>query len=175
MASQTRFSVFKQVQTHNPRNIFSAERPRLIHWSHYVEQIFLAQQLRTDIYVGLQYLSNFAPILPLYSRIAQTARRVYVFAIVDLQMDTQPFQVIPLTPQDQLVKEWFVVFADPQESRVLSAIETTPPGASTRTFDGVLTSDAGIAAHVVRQINRQFDLSPAEHKSAGPPPDNAAG
>lgn len=149
------FSVFHLVSQQNPHNIFSTERRHLIHWSHYVESLILEQKLQTPVYVGLQSTRHFGPIYARYQQIAQVTGDVYVFGVPDVHYKAvEGIQFVDLSPLDPLTREWFVIFQHKKEARALLAVEHTRPEYPTRrSFEGILTSDRGMIAEVIRQLD----------------------
>ncbi len=157
------FSVFHLISQQNPRNIFSAERRRLIHWSHYVENLILEQKLQTPVYAGLQSTRHFGPIHARYQQIARVAGDVFVFGVPDVHYKVaEGIQFVDLSLLDPLTREWFVIFQHEKEARALLAVERTrPENPMRRSFEGILTSDRGMIAEVIRQLEDHYNLTPS--------------
>jgi DICT domain-containing protein len=144
MHNTLNFSVACLVDEQAVENIFTGRTDLLVRWSSGIEKAIINYQLKTPVYVGVQHLRQFKPILERYRRIASFAHGVWVFG----QSDAEPMAVnglhyVSLHPDDKLVREWFLVVNEAAYARALVAREITPPGTpqAQRMFQGVLTSD----------------------------------
>jgi DICT domain-containing protein len=104
----------------------------------------VTRQLQAQVFAGFQQLRYVQPVLPRYTRVAQTAE-TYVFGQPgDIEIDVPNLQVVELDTQDDLVREWFLVVMHPGYQRALVAREMTAPGTphARRLFRGIITSES---------------------------------
>lgn len=84
--------------------------------------------LRTNrsgrVYAGFGKLSQLQPIINRYLRIADVSEYVYVFGEPDWQPPRHPnIRVIPLRPDFQLAREWFVITSSPSLTTSFVAVD----------------------------------------------------
>ena len=84
--------------------------------------------LRTNrggrVYAGFEKLSQLQPIIDRYTRIADVSEYVYVFGQNDWQPPRHPnIRVIPLKPDFQLSREWFVITSSSTLTTAFVAID----------------------------------------------------
>jgi DICT domain-containing protein len=113
--------------------------------SYEIENASLIDGARTRVFAGFQRFSKFLPQVARYRRLAAIAESIYVFGVAD----TPPPAIanvtyVPLSPRDQLAKEWFLVsygrdyasalateetsdFDDPDEQRLFRGVWTFNP------------------------------------------------
>jgi hypothetical protein len=145
------FSVYELIEKRSASNIFLTNESHMIHFSRIIERDILLCQLNCSVYVGIQSLSHLIPIIDRYQQIAQVAEGVYVFGVADMTVPQLPsLNLVLLSPDLKLSREWFIVVNHPDYARVLSAREI---GASSnehseRTFKAILTSDRKIVDYV---------------------------
>lgn len=113
--------------------------------SHEIEDTIINNQLPVDFYAGFQRFSSFMRQLRRYRRLAAVCRRVYVWGVPDVDPPPMPgIEFIPVAPDTDLAREWFLVVDTPQFYTALLTREETygqelPKGA--RRFRGVWTYD----------------------------------
>jgi len=84
--------------------------------------------LRTNrsgrVYAGFGKLSQLQPIIDRYLRIADVSEYVYVFGQPDWRPPRHPnIRVIPLRPEFQLAREWFLITASPSLATSFVAVD----------------------------------------------------
>ena len=78
--------------------------------SYQIENASIEDMVRTRVFSGFQRLSKFLPQMERYRKLAEVAESVYVFGVDDVMPPPIPnLTYVPLRPQDQLSKEWFLV------------------------------------------------------------------
>jgi hypothetical protein len=150
------FSVYYLINISSIMNIFT-EKPRILaFWSHRIERAIIDYRLRTDVYVGFQKSSRFAPVIPQYEKMDAIARSVWIFGELDARYSqlSDTFRFVDLSRRAALRREWFVVVNTPEYARALVAHEITDPDTpqDERLFQGVLTSDTYLIGHIERRL-----------------------
>lgn len=156
-ADQACFSVYNLLNPASVLNIFT-EKPRILaFWSHRIERAILDYNLETDVFVGFQKLSRFAPVLPQYQHIAHQSTNTWVFGTGDASYPelASDLNFVHLQPTDKLYREWFLVVNTPTYTRALVARELTDPDdpADQRQFEGILTSDVRVVSELVYHLH----------------------
>jgi DICT domain-containing protein len=144
MVDTWNFSVARLVDESAVENIFTARTDLMMRWSSDIEKAIISHRLTAPLYVGVQHLRQFKPILNRYRRIATFAQGIWVFGQPDAEHSVvKGIHFISLQPADLMVHEWFLVVNASSYARALVAREVVSPGASKaqRLFRGVLTSD----------------------------------
>ncbi|HSH03234.1 MAG TPA: ATP-binding protein [Anaerolineae bacterium] len=109
-----------------------------------IENVIMDNSLPVDFYAGFQKYSAFMRQKERYERLAQVARRVFIFGIPDVEVPVIPgIEFIPLTPDDNLALEWFLVVNAPYFYTSLLTRETDERDEVTgeRQFAGMWTHD----------------------------------
>ena len=137
-------SLYKLI-TDEFRNLMSVNTVDMMNIiSHQIEDVIMANNLPVDFYAGFQRYSFFLRQLPRYQRLAQSARRVYVFGIPDETPPVIPgIEFIPLDENDALTDEWFLVVNEPYfyTSLLTRELEGQDVISGTRRFEGIWTHD----------------------------------
>ena len=129
--------------------------------SYQVEDIVIDNELPVDFFAGFQRFSHFRHQNQRYHRLAQVARRVYVFGEADITPPTIPgVQFIPLAPGDPLIREWFLVVNTPSFFTALLTQEM--PGADPirgdRRFRGLWTYDEQVISNAYLLLSQLLRL-----------------
>jgi DICT domain-containing protein len=138
-------SLYRTIPAEIGDSVFVNSVPLMNVISHEIEDVVVSNGLPVDFYVGFQRFSFFLRQLKRYQRLASVCRRVYVWGIPDVTPPSLPgIEFIPLTPQMELAREWFLVVNTPGFFSALLTREVTygqdlPKGA--RRFRGVWTYD----------------------------------
>lgn len=75
-----------------------------------IENATLVDGAETVIFAAFQGMSKFIPQVKRYRKLAEKAKHVYVFGVVDCPIpEIENITYVPLKPADQLAKEWFLV------------------------------------------------------------------
>ena len=137
-------SLYKLI-TDEFRNLMSVNTVDMMNIiSHQIEDVIMDNNLPVDFYAGFQRYSFFLRQLPRYQRLAQSARRVYVFGIPDETPPVLPgIEFIPLDEEDALADEWFLVVYAPYfyTSLLTRELEGQDPLSNKRRFEGIWTHD----------------------------------
>ena len=132
------FSLFNLVDWQDTSSIFTGRRALLARWSHSIEKTILERGLTVDMLAGFQSLDRIAPVLPRYRQIATVAHSVTVIGLPSATLDLAGLNILPLHPNDKLVREWFLIVRHPDYNRALIAREIDH---ALHSFRGILTSD----------------------------------
>ncbi len=115
--------------------------------SYEIESVVMNNFLAVDFYAGFQRYSHMHAQRSRYERLANIARRVYVFGLPD---DTLPpisgIEYVPLAENSALAEEWFLVVNTPYFYTTLITKEVAGPDPITgqRRFEGAWTFDERI-------------------------------
>lgn len=104
------FSVYGLVQRVKQSATMVSHRKTMTYISYEIENATLIDKASPIIFSGFQRLSKFMPQIRRYQRLAKRAKAVYVFGEADMMPpEIENVTYVPLKPDDQLVKEWFLV------------------------------------------------------------------
>jgi signal transduction histidine kinase len=126
--------------------------------SHEIEDTVINNRLPVDFYAGFQRFSFFIRQFRRYQRLAAVCRRVYVWGIPDVDPPPMPgVEFIPVSPDMELAREWFLVVDTPQFYTALLTREETygqelPKGA--RRFRGIWTYDPDLVGRAYLLISQ---------------------
>jgi len=132
------FSLFNLVNWQDTSSIFTERRALLARWSHSIEKTILERGLAVDMLAGFQSLDRIAPVLPRYRQLATVAQSLTVIGLPSATLDLSGLNILPLNPNDKLVREWFLIVRYSDYNRALIAREIND---APRSFRGILTSD----------------------------------
>ena len=132
------FSLFNLVNWQDTSSIFTERRALLARWSHSIEKTILERELAVDMLAGFQSLDRIAPVLPRYRQLATVAQSLTVIGLPSATLDLSGLNILPLNPNDKLVREWFLIVRYSDYNRALIAREIND---APRSFRGILTSD----------------------------------
>lgn len=141
------FSVYRLVERARQSMPIIQHRRTMSVISHEIEDATLIDYAKTTVFSSFQYMSKFLPQINRYTRLAQVADSVYVFGVPDVELPAIPnITYVPLSEDDQLTKEWFLVsFGERYYSALateeLSKFSDPDP---LRQFKGVWTFDYGL-------------------------------
>jgi DICT domain-containing protein/putative methionine-R-sulfoxide reductase with GAF domain len=128
--------------------------------SHLVEDQVIKHGLAVDFYAGFQRFSFFMRQVERYRRLAEVARRVYVFGIADVEPPVIPgVQFITLPPDSTLTKEWFLLVDTPHFWTTLATREVEGVDIATngRKFDGIWTFDVDLVNRIALLISQVLE------------------
>lgn len=117
------------------------------HISYEIETVVMNNFLAVDFYAGFQRYSYMHAQRARYERLANIARRVYVFGIPDDNLPpVSGIEYIPLAADAALAEEWFLVVNTPYFYTTLITKEVDGPDPITgqRRFQGAWTFDERI-------------------------------
>jgi len=132
------FSLFNLVDWQNTSSIFTERRTLLSRWSHSIEKTIVERRLAVDMLAGFQSLDRIAPVLARYRQLDRIAHTLTVIGLPSTTLDLEGLNILPLSPGDKLVKEWFLIVRHPDYNRALIAREVNE---SVHSFRGILTTD----------------------------------
>lgn len=132
-----------------------------------IEDIVLENGLAVDMYVGFQRFSYIEPQYERYRRLAHICRHIYVWGVADAQpLDLPNVDYIPVSIEDELAREWFVLIDSPQFFTALLAKEMTYGlnlAKQDRRFEGMWTYNPATVSELVARLTH---LLGREHEPA---------
>ena len=147
-------SLFDLVTPDQEQDAFVNTVDMMLKISYQIEDIVIDNALPVDFYAGFQRFSYFRHQNARYTRLADVARRVFVFGEPDVEPPNIPgVQFVPLLPGSALTLEWFLVINTPTFFTALLTKET--PGADPirgdRRFEGIWTYEEQVVnnAHLL--------------------------
>lgn len=114
------------------------------HISREIENIVIKDHVPARIFSSFQRITSFMPQIKRYQHLAQYAESVHVFAHFDI---TPPpivnVNYVPLRPDDQLAKEWFVIADAPDffTALVTEEVDSVDDPRAQRMFKGFWSFD----------------------------------
>lgn len=142
------FSVYRLVQRNNKNSVLNHRRTMSI-ISYEIENASLVDDASTVMFSSFQRMSKFLPQEARYRQLAQIAKHVYVFGVPDTELpEIENITYVPLKPNDQLAREWFLVSYGKDYFSALATEELTnidDPDPE-RIFKGVWTFDLSLVS-----------------------------
>ncbi|MCU0491078.1 MAG: ATP-binding protein [Chloroflexaceae bacterium] len=138
-------SLYRMIPPDVRDTVFVNSVPLMNVISHEIEDVVINNELPVDFYAGFQCFSFFARQLNRYRKLAAICRRVFVWGVADITPPAIPgVEYIPISPDDSLAREWFLVVDTPEFFTALLTQEQTygqqvAPGQ--RRFKGIWTYD----------------------------------
>jgi DICT domain-containing protein len=117
--------------------------------SHEIENASLVDNAQTVIFAGFQRYSRFVPQIERYQKLAQKAKHIYVFGEPDTTLPVIPnLEYVPLEPDFQLTREWFLVSYSEAYFSALATEEQThiDDADAVRQFKGIWTFDLDLVS-----------------------------
>jgi len=154
----SQFSVYKIFTQDKPLNIFSQPRSMVEYWCTTIESNIIDQKLDADVFLGLQHLQHFIPLIPTYKEISKVASNIWVFGLPYSGLpQLTHIHYIPISAEEQLSNELFCVAYNDRFSRAVATIEIPRhhhfnPSVH---FQGVVTLSRPVVANAHQQL-RQF-------------------
>ncbi|NJM06050.1 hypothetical protein HC891_07395 [Candidatus Gracilibacteria bacterium] len=151
-------SLYRMIPPQAQDSVFVNSVPLMNVISHEIEDIVIENALPLDVYAGFQRFSNFARQTKRYQRLAAVCRRVFVWGVPDVVPPNIPgIEFIPVSTEDELAREWFLVVDSPQFFTALLTREETygqdlPKGQ--RRFRGVWTYDQQLVGRAYLLISQ---------------------
>lgn len=157
------FSVYQML-----RRIYSGQmelrsRRMMTKISYTIEDITRVDAHRNRLFCGFQYFSKFPPQEQRYRQIAANAESVYVFGVADITPPAIPrITYVPLSPNDHMSREWFVISAGAAFNSALCAEERTSitDPDHVREFSGLWTFDDNIIDILQEWLSSAVDAPP---------------
>ncbi|HLA12953.1 MAG TPA: DICT sensory domain-containing protein [Pyrinomonadaceae bacterium] len=112
------------------------------------------------VYAGFQKLSAMKPIADRYMRIADISESLIIFGEPDWKPPRHPnIRVIPLDPEFELTKEWFLVADSPtlKVALVAQADDGSIDEANNRRFSVIKTSNPLAVTELARRVEGVVD------------------
>ena len=123
--------------------------------------IMLKADCAGRVYVGFERLSRMIPVAERYLRIADLSERVFVFGEPDWTPPRHPHvQIIAITPDTKLTREWFVISECRAQRVALVARDEDGfdvPALDARNFRAFKTHDPAIIAQLTNRIENLID------------------
>lgn len=121
------FSVYRLIERIHRETALIKHRQTMTYISNEIENTTLLDGAQTVVFSGFQRMSKFYRQVKRYERLAARAKAVYVFAEFDVAPPQLPDNVrfVALRPDDQLVKEWFLVSMGVDYASALATEELT--------------------------------------------------
>jgi len=157
------FSVFRLVERIENKSTILKHRRTMSLMSYEIENATLRDGARTRVFAGFQRMSKFLPQVKRYQTLAEKAASVYVFGIPDVQPPAIPnITYVPLTPDDRLSKEWFLISYGQDYFSALATEEMTRPDDpdETRVFKGIWTFDLSMVTILYDWLSSSVDALP---------------
>jgi class 3 adenylate cyclase/DICT domain-containing protein len=157
------FSVYRLVERVEAQGTLLRHRRTMSLVSYEIENATLVGGVQTRIFAGFQRFSKFLPQLARYEQIASQSESIYIFGIPDVQPPAIPnITYVPLSSDDQLANEWFVISYGHEYCSALATKEVTriadPDGA--RLFKGVWTFDLEMVSILEDWLTNSVDARP---------------
>lgn len=131
--------------------------------SYEIENVTLLDNAHTRIFSSFQRMSRFIPQVERYRKLAQKAEAIYVFGIPDVEVPPiENLTYIPLTQDDQLAREWFIVNYGRDYATMLSTEEQSrfsDPDAQ-RVFRGLWTFQPTLTSIIAEWLTRVVNGTP---------------
>ena len=133
--------------------------------SYEIENATLIDGARTRIFSSFQRMSRFIPQVERYKKLAQKAEMVYVFGIPDVQVpQIENVTYIPLTTEDQLAREWFIISYGRGYATMLSTEEQSrfTDKDTERVFRGLWTFQPTLTSIIAEWLTRVVNAAPMD-------------
>ena len=120
--------------------------------SHEIENATLVDGASTRIFSAFQRMSRFLPQVERYRQIAARSEEVYIFGIPDIEARQMPkiagLKYVPIHPNSQLAKEWFLVSysTDYYSALVTEELSEMDDPDHEREFKGLWTFDLAMVS-----------------------------
>lgn len=131
--------------------------------SYEIENATLLDGARTRIFSSFQRMSRFIPQVERYTKFAKQAEMIYVFGIPDVDVpQIENVTYIPLTTDDQLAREWFIVSYGRNYATMLSTEEQSrfTDADSERVFRGLWTFQPTLTSIIAEWLSRVVNAAP---------------
>lgn len=133
--------------------------------SYEIENATLIDGARTRIFSSFQRMSRFVPQIERYTKLAQKAEMIYVFGIPDVEVPKiENITYIPLTADDQLAREWFIVSYGRGYATMLSTEEQShiTDKDTERVFRGLWTFQPTLTSIIAEWLTRVVNATPLD-------------
>lgn len=133
--------------------------------SYEIENATLIDGARTRIFSSFQRMSRFIPQIDRYTRLAQKAEMIYVFGIPDVEVpQIENVTYVPLTADDQLAREWFIVSYGRGYATMLSTEEQSrfTDRDNERVFRGLWTFQPTLTSIIAEWLTRVVNAAPMD-------------
>lgn len=133
--------------------------------SYEIENATLMDGARTRIFSSFQRMSRFIPQIERYTKLARKAEMIYVFGIPDVEVpEIENITYIPLTADDQLAREWFIVSYGRDYATMLSTEEQSrfQDKDTERIFRGLWTFQPTLTSIIAEWLTRVVNAAPLD-------------
>lgn len=131
--------------------------------SYEIENATIIDGAKTRIFAAFQKMSRFLPQMERYRKLARNAESIYVFGEPDCELpEIENVHYIPLRPDDQLAREWFLVSYGREYASALATEELThiSDPDHLREFNGVWTFDPALTGIMAEWLTRVVNATP---------------
>ena len=159
------YSLYKLVQDLQPPKLFTVKRQILSKWCETMEEEVVDRQLMTSVFVGFQVFSFFVPVMDRFCKIATYANQLSIFAEPDVELPAfDNIDVVCLSADDQLRREWFLIICHEEFMRAIVAREITDPGTpdSERVFEGIRTNHRKTIEEIYHSLSQLVERAKAK-------------
>ncbi|EAW39053.1 DICT sensory domain-containing protein [Lyngbya sp. PCC 8106] len=127
--------------------------------SHAIEDLVLARSDQPLVIANFQQERFYRQEIRRYRQIAQQSDQVYILAVPEVSsnvsVNTEPYEIIPLKPDDQLAQEWHLVIVAADYTACLICREQLEAGYivdQARRFQGLWTFDPQVSRSAARWL-----------------------
>ncbi len=155
------FSVYSLLERNIKQNFSLRHRDTMQQISYEVENSAAVALGKTRLFSGFQRFSRFVPQIERYRSMAPSMEGIYVFGMPDVELPPiSKVHYIPLSPDDRLAREWFVVSYGPGYSSAIGTEEISAPktGERNRLFKGLWTFNPFIVSIIGDWISSAVDV-----------------
>jgi DICT domain-containing protein len=150
-------SVYGLVKRSKQHRTLMNNRRTMLDISREIENAVIMGQVRARLFAGFQKMSAFLPQVSRYQKLANYAESVYVFAYPDVPPPAiTNVRYVPLSKDDQLTKEWFLIVEAQEYFSALSTEELGQQGI----FEGVWSFDEEMVTILQEWLTSMVDARP---------------
>ena len=160
------FSVYRLVGRLPDESTMLQSRRGMNVISYEIENATIVDKASTRVFSSFQRMSRFLPQVERYRQLAARSNGVYVFGAMDVAMADLPeikkLNYVPIDPNSQLAKEWFLVsYSDSYYSALVTEelSEMDDPDAE-REFRGLWTFDLAMVSTLHEWLAGLVGISP---------------
>lgn len=153
------FSVYEQATAQQNASMLITYRHAMITFSHEIEAMSMTNDGPWRLFVGFQRFSNFRAQAERYTRLAHQHGHIYVFGVADEIMPAvDNITFVPLSDDDQLAKEWFLIAYGDQYQTTLVCENYHHAQTGEEVFRGLWSFEAALAKDLQTQFSTILGL-----------------
>ena len=164
------FSLYKLVQDLQPPKLFTVKRHVLAKWCAKIEMEALEQDITPAVFAGFQLLEFYLPVRQRFEDLTTISNYMAIFGQpYEALPDYDKIDVVYLSPEDQLRREWFLIICHEDFMRAIVALEITEPGTpdQDRVFEGIRTNHAKTIQHMTHALHQIIERGKAKTTNHG--------